>query len=195
MFLFISLPSHLRRWQWVMQKRVNAASSSSTSLFGHFCTIQPWHDCAEERNGTNHWVHQSPAGGIWKYGAQKRGRQPMESVSNPYWSVQHSSVNAAASCDQAEEGQNLNRTHYATLCGRILDHLLHGCGCVGLEYSSQGSHVGPARLHVPDCGQISGGLMFGAARPNLIMPVPAPDWKGSGAGSQSPLNTWGGPWC
>lgn len=69
---------------------------------------------------------------------------------------------------------------------------LPGCGCVGLEYSSQGSHVGPARLHVPDCGQISGGLMFGAARPNLIMPVPAPDWKGSGAGSQSPLNTWGG---
>lgn len=62
----------------------------------------------------------------------------------------------------------------------MLDHLLHGCGCVGLEHSSWGSHVSPVRPHLPDCGQISGGLRFGAARPNLIVAVPAADWKSSG---------------
>lgn len=38
---------------------------------------------------------------------QKQGRLPMESISNQNWNVQHSSLDAAASCDQAGEGQNL----------------------------------------------------------------------------------------
>lgn len=117
---------------------------------------------------------------------QKRGRLPMESVSNTYWNVQYSSLNAAASCDQAEEGRNLKHAHDSTL----MRANTWSPAFMWLRVTGIQSHVSLVRLHVPDCGQISGGLRFGATRPNLIMQVPAPDLKSSGAMSESPLNIW-----
>lgn len=117
---------------------------------------------------------------------QKRGRLPMESVSNTYWNVQYSSLNAAASCDQAEEGRHLKQAHDATL----MRANTWSPASMWLRVTGIQSQVSPVRLHVPDCGQISGGLRFGATTPNLIMQVPAPDLKFSGAMSESPLNIW-----